>query len=223
MKSYLILFILFTQFIFSKNVITNDTLNKLSFEDIRLRLLDNIENKKVFKIYADYYIKKAKKEKNTEYLIKGYGFKVEEYPFNEALKNADSMYFLIKEKEPKLIYLYYFKLGNLYASNRKNKQALDTYLKAYQNCIDCEEKYYYAIKRQIGIIRSTLGQDKEAIIVLKETENYFKTKSTENYLFLQYNMAEIYNTLLELESAKQIIDEGINLLKKDTSQLMLDR
>lgn len=202
---------------------SNDTLNKLDFEDLRLRLLDNIENKKVFKIYADYYIKKAKLNNDTKNLIKGYGFKVEEYPFEEALINADSMYSLIKEKEPKLLFLYYYKLGNLYSGHRKNKKGLEYYLLAYQNCQNCEDRYYYAIKMQIGVIRSTLGQDQEAISILKETENYFKKNSPKHYLFQQYVTAEAYNSLLELESAKNIIDEGINLLKKDTSQLMYDR
>lgn len=223
MKTRLILILLFTQLIYSKSIISNDTLNKLSFEDIRLRLLDNIENKKIFKIYIDYYIKKAKSNNDIKNLIKGYGFKVEEYPFNEALKNADSMYYLIKEKEPKLLFLYYYKLGNLYSGNRKNKKGLEYYLLAYQNCQDCEQRYYYAIKMQIGVIRSTLGQDQEAISILKETEKYFKENSPKHYLFQQYVTAVAYNSLLELESAKQIIDEGIILSKKDTSQLMYDR
>ncbi|WP_130735269.1 helix-turn-helix transcriptional regulator [Flavobacterium sp. J27] len=224
MKTYILIMLFFLKFSYpTNNSIQNDTLKKLSFEDIRLKLVDNIENKNSFKFYVDYYIKKAKRENNVEYLIKGYGFKVEEYPFNEAIKNADSMYSIITNKAPNLLFLYYFKLGNLYASNRKNKKALDSYLKAYKNCKGCEEKYYYAIKRQIGIIRSTLGQDKEAINILKETENYFKTKSVENYLFLQYNMAEIYNSLLDLETARYIIDEGIILSKREGSKLMYDR
>lgn len=223
MKIPLIILFFIVQLAYSMDNITNDTLSKLTFEDIRLKLLDNVENKNTFKFYADYYIKKAKKEKNTEYLIKGYGFKVEEYPFDEALKNADSMYSLIKEKEPKLLYLYYYKLGNLYSGKRKNKKGLEYYLLAYKNCQSCEERHYNAIKMQIGVIRSTLGQDQEAISILKETENYFKENSPKHYLFQRYVMAEIYNSLLELESAKQIIDESFTLLKKDSSQLMYDR
>lgn len=222
-NTFILFFLLTTHFVFSKTAIVNDTLAKLSFEDLRLRLVENIEDEKFFKIYVNYYIKKAKKEDNVEALIKGYGFKVENYPFKEALKYADSMSHLVKNKSPKQLFLYYYKLGNLYSGNRKNKKALDYYLIAYNNCDKNDEDYYNAIKMQIGVMRSTLGQYQEAITILKETENYFKEKSPAHYLFQQYIMAEAYNSMLELETAKTIIDRGLALAKKEKSELMIDR
>jgi AraC-like DNA-binding protein len=222
-NSFIIVLWLITHFLYAKGIINNDTLVKLNFEDIRLRLVDSQEDEKLFKIYVDYYISKAKANNDVENLIKGYGFKVEHYPFNESLKNADSMLNLIKNKSPKLLYLYYYKMGNLYSGNRKNKKGLDYYLLAYKNCDKSNERHYNAIKRQIGVIRSALGQNQDAILILKETENYFKEKSPTHYLFQQYVMAEIYNSLLELETAKVIIDKGLIMSKELKSDLMYDQ
>lgn len=224
MKNILIiLFALITQLIYSNTKRANDSLAKLGFEDIRLRIVESMEDEKLYKFYVDYYTNKAKKDKDIEYLIKGYGFKVEGYPMKEALKNADSMLYLIKDKKPNLLFLYYYKIGNLYSGSRKNRKALDNYLLAYKHCPKSEETYYNAIKMQIGVIRSTLGQDREAIPMLKETEDYFREKSPKHYLFEQYVMAEIYNSLLELETAKEVIDKGLVLSKEMKSDFYYDR
>lgn len=219
----IIYFVLISQILYSNIKDVNDSLAKLSFEDVRSRIVESMEDEKLYKFYVDYYTKKAKKAKDTEYLIKGYGFKVEGYPMEEALKNADSMLYLIKNKKPNLLFLYYYKIGNLYSGNRKNRKALDHYLLAYKYCPKNEETYYNAIKMQIGVIRSTLGQDREAIPILKETEDYFQKKSPKHYLFEQYVMAEIYNSILELETAKKVIDKGLVLSKELKSDFYYDR
>ena len=224
MKNILtIILFLTTQFLQSRSIVVNDSLAKLSFEDIRVRLVESLEEEKWFKLYSDYFIKRAKSENNINMLIQGYGFKVEHYPFNKALKYADSMFDVVKNKAPKDIFIYYYKMGNLYSGNRKNKKGLEYYLLAYKNCPKSDEVFFNGIKTQIGVMRSTLGQDREAIAILKENENYYKEKSPPHYLFQQYIMAEIYNSLLELETAKVMIDKGLILSKQIKSQTIYDR
>lgn len=224
MKNFLaIILVLNYSILQSRSIVVNDSLAKLSFEDIRVRLVESLEDEKWFKLYSDYFIKRAKSENDINMLIQGYGFKVEHYPFNKALKYADSMFAVVKNKAPKDIFIYYYKMGNLYSGNRKNKKGLEYYLLAYKNCPKSDEVFYNGIKTQIGVMRSTLGQDREAIAILKENENYYKEKSPPHYLFQQYIMAEIYNSLLELETAKVMIDKGLILSKQIKSQTIYDR
>lgn len=206
-------------FLFSQH----DSLAKYSYEDLRLKLVRNIEKDKAYNLYLDYYITRAKKENNIEYLIKGYGFKVEHYPYKEAIRYADSMFYLVKNKAPNLSFLYYYKIGNLYAGNRKNKKALDSYLLAYNKCDKNDAHYCNAIKTQIGVMRSALGQYKEAIEILKETKENYEKDSQSYYLFHQYIMAEAYNSCYDLESSKKIIDKGLILAKKLNSTEYYDR
>jgi AraC-like DNA-binding protein len=224
MKNFLVIILLLTtQFMQSRSFVVNDSLAKFSFENIRVRLVESLEDEKWFKLYSDYFIRRAKAENDINMLIQGYGFKVEHYPFNKALKYADSMLAVVKNKAPKDIFIYYYKMGNLYSGNRKNKKGLEYYLLAYKNCPKSDEVFYNGIKTQIGVIRSTLGQDQEAIVILKENENYYKEKFPQQYLFQQYIMAEIYNSLFELETAKVMIDKGLILSKELKSEWLYDR
>lgn len=219
-KGLFTLFLLLIQLSFSN---TKDSLSKLSFEDLRIRLIKSSEKEQLYRIYNDYYIKKAKKSNDLENLIKGYGYKVESYPFKEALKNADTMYYLAKNKFPKLLYIYYFKMGNLYCGNRKNKKALDYYMLAYKNCDKNNTNHYITIKEQVGVLRSMLGQYEEAIAILRETEEFSKKISPEHYLFQEYAIAATYNDLNQPDKAIIIINKGLLLSRQLNSKLMHDR
>lgn len=209
--------------LFSQNINSNKSLKKLNFEDIRIKLIENLEDDKKFRYYADYYIVKAKKQNDILQLIKGYGFKVESYPLKEGLIFADSMHCLVKQKLPNQLAYYYYKIGNLYYKNRLNKKGLASYLLAYKNCNTKEKELLNAISTQIGFVRSTLDQHEEAIAILKENENYDKDKSPIHYLAQQYVMAESYNALFELETAKKMIDNGLVLASKLKSDLYIER
>lgn len=150
------------------------------------------------------YISLAKKEKDYPHLVQGYhDATFYSSSANAKLKYADSTIFAAKLSEnTDLISDAYLRKGVVYYFNYKKYQsALQEYLKAYEYSKNSQDDFLKnAILYHMGVVKSYLGYNEEALIHFKKTQSYFELKSKEkvhpNIIF--NNKRGYYNSLHQM-------------------------
>jgi len=150
------------------------------------------------------YISLAKKEKDYPHLVEGYNDAIFYSSSADAkLKYADSTIFAAKlSGNTDLISDAYLRKGVVYYFNYKKYQsALQEYLKAYEYSKNSQNDFLKnAILYHMGVVKSYLGYDQEALIHFKKTQSHFQLKSTEkvhpNIIF--NNKRGYYNSLHQM-------------------------
>ncbi|WP_160114030.1 AraC family transcriptional regulator [Aquimarina sp. AU119] len=159
--------------------------------------------------YANKYLSKAKKEKDTLRIADGYYFLSSISTGETSIKYCDTIIAITKnhqtESYPTYAYLNkalkYFDMGNF-------KKAFDYYLKVY----DETEKYnniflQYSCKKNIGILKAILGENETALVTLRECYAFYskyKEKAPNDYLTTLFALSESYNFNKVLDSASMI-------------------
>ncbi|MBD3904093.1 AraC family transcriptional regulator [Chryseobacterium sp. Ch-15] len=150
------------------------------------------------------YISLAKKEKDYPHLVEGYNDAIFYSSSADAkLKYADSTIFAAKlSSNTDLISDAYLRKGVVYYFNYKKYQpALQEYLKAYGYSKNSQDDFLKnAILYHMGVVKSYLGYNQEALVHFKKTQSYFELKSTEkvhpNIVF--NNKRGYYNSLHQM-------------------------
>ncbi len=150
------------------------------------------------------YISLAKKEKDYPHLVEGYNDAIFYSSSASAkLKYADSTIFAAKLSDnTDLISDAYLRKGVIYYFNYKKYQpALQEYLKAYEYSKNSQDDFLKnAILYHIGVVKSYLGYNQEALIHFKKTQSHFELKSKEkvhpNIIF--NNKRGYYNSLHQM-------------------------
>ncbi|MCD1117376.1 helix-turn-helix domain-containing protein [Chryseobacterium turcicum] len=150
------------------------------------------------------YISLAKKEKDYPHLVQGYhDATFYSSSANAKLKYADSAIFAAKLSDnTDLISDAYLRKGVVYYFNYKKYQsALQEYLKAYEYSKNSQDDFLKnAILYHMGVVKSYLGYNQEALIHFKKTQSYFELKSKEkvhsNIVF--NNKRGYYNSLHQM-------------------------
>lgn len=153
------------------------------------------------------YISLAKKEKDYPHLVEGYNDAIFYSSSADAkLKYADSTIFAAKlSSNTDLISDAYLRKGVVYYFNYKKYQpALQEYLKAYEYSKSSQDDFLKnAILYHMGVVKSYLGYNQEALIHFKKTQAHFQLKSTEkvhpNIVF--NNKRGYYNSLHQMTVA----------------------
>lgn len=154
--------------------------------------------------FLNEYISLAKKEKDYPHLVQGYhDATFYSSSANAKLKYADSAIFAAKLSDnTDLISDAYLRKGVVYYFNYKKYQsALQEYLKAYEYSKSSQDDFLKnAILYHMGVVKSYLGYNQEALIHFKKTQSYFELKSKEkvhpNIVF--NNKRGYYNSLHQM-------------------------
>ncbi|WP_405566541.1 helix-turn-helix domain-containing protein [Polaribacter sp. Asnod6-C07] len=207
-KKYLYLQFIFIYFLLNglnaqtKNTLIDSSFNFLSDKYYEYKFVDSIKAK----TYADIYLNKAKKEKDTINSIDGY------YYLGEFFKN-DSIYFnylddliLKTEKKPtKMFPAYaYMNKGWYYIVARKNNKSLKNYLLAlkYSNKNDSLK---FIIKQRIGVLKIKNKELSAAKKLFLKSYNYYNQNKQkiddDNYFSLLENLSTLYIKTKQYDSA----------------------
>ncbi|RLJ75149.1 helix-turn-helix domain-containing protein [Pedobacter alluvionis] len=149
------------------------------------------------------YIDKARNEKNYIRLVEGYQDGIFYSAVSNKLKYADSAVFAAQlTKDKNIIGRAHLSRGTVYYFNfKKYKLALEEFLKAYEYSKKSDDKYYHnKVVYRLAVVKSYIGYYDEALILFKQTRDFFKKESEKNiHANLQYgNKRGYYNSLHQM-------------------------
>lgn len=213
MKFICIILLLLSNLIYAKKIVENDSLKKYSFLDLKVKFDNYYYRDKIHesKLIATYFLQKAKNEKNENQIAEGYMLMQFDESFTNALKYIDSVKIystkLDKRVYPAKIYLL---RGNLYFKFDYIRQALDNYILALRYARENKNERQIAFTElNIAFLQNYIGKYKEAA----KTFRYYLYNGKSLYNIersqIQQNLADAYIALEKLDSAKVLIQEGI--------------
>ncbi|MGS2762069.1 helix-turn-helix domain-containing protein [Sinomicrobium sp. M5D2P9] len=166
-------------------------------------------------IFAKAIIRKAKKEKDTSWIISGYHIMTDLYNDVNVLKYCDSIISLSTNPDDK----YYPATANLikgvyYYNKRDFQKALDEYLVAKKLATRNYNPYLIQkINYSIGILKDRIGESEEALKIHQENFSYTRKNiqlvDKQDYLFSIFALASTFNDLRILDSASYYNNFGV--------------
>lgn len=212
---YLLFFLLF--FLFykldaqNKNALLDSSFTFISDKYYEYKTVDSIKAK----TYADIYLNKAKKEKDTINSIDGY------YYLGEVFKN-DSIYLnylddliLKTEKKPtKRFPAYaYMNKGRYYFEYRENDKSLKNYLLALQYC-NKNDSLKFIINQRIGLLKIKNNDVLDGKKHYLSSYNYYNQNNpkidNDNYFSLLENLSVLFIKTKQYDSALYYNKKGID-------------
>ncbi|GAA4275784.1 helix-turn-helix transcriptional regulator [Aquimarina mytili] len=173
------------------------------------------DSSKAFK-YAQTYLYKAKKAIDTLEIVNGFYYHsgiIQDKELTE--KYVDSMILFSKNLKTKFYpALAYYNKGKIEHNKGRFKNALGLYLKTNESAKEVENIHlFYASKKNIGILKSRIGEHKTALTELRECQHYyskFKKSKPMTYLSTLFALSDAYNLNKKLDSATIINTIGYN-------------
>lgn len=222
-NSIIIILLLITTTLFSQKkerFVIPDSLKKMSFEDLEKRFDNSLFNKKRLAIYAKTYYKKSKLQ-NDKILIANGMYMAAYVAVSDviSLQYADSIIALTKKgndlKYPAKGYIF---KSNIFFTKDQLDNALYNILEAekYSNKTGNTEQKIL-IKQQIGLIKIELGKPKEALPLILENYDYFKSKhiNSPEFIYSAWILSDIYNRLEKPNISLFYINIILRDIKKD--------
>ncbi|MDV7697831.1 helix-turn-helix domain-containing protein [Chryseobacterium soli] len=189
-----------------------DTLNKFSYSELKNTFYGYDDNSKAnqAKLIANYYLQKAKKEKNILQIAEGYNLVHLNKDFPTALKYIDSLSIISKNIKgdlyPARIYII---KGNLYYKYDYLKLALDNYILGLQYAKDQkDEKQIAYANLNIAYLNSYMGKNKEAAKTFRYYLYNAKNFSESDYNQMLVSLIYCYIGINKIDSANILIREG---------------
>ncbi len=164
-------------------------------------------------LYAKKYLEKAKKEKDTIAMAKGYSFLGILQEKRMDVRYFDSAIYLTKNIKHKYYPISpYVRKGVVYYFHKEYSKALDNYLIALEYAQNNNNvRYQMAIKHNIALLKKELGNKMEAIVMFKENlKDTSINKFVDAKLLNLYGVADSFNKMKMPDSAKSYIKKGLD-------------
>ncbi len=204
--------------------IENYTFDELSDKYYEYKFTDSLKAKK----FANFYFKKAIKEKDTVNAIDG------KYYLSEVHKNdsiyinyLDSLISKTRSNPNKMYPTYAFlKKGNLFFHKGSNNESLKNYLSALKyTTLYKNDSLKFIIKQRIGALKSNNNEIKDAKKLYLESYKFYnknyKGFSNDNYFSLLLNLSLTYSNLNKTDSSEIFINEAFELASKANDKVVL--
>ena len=211
-KSYVfILFLSIINVTFSDaKEITQDSLVKLDYKDIRKSIITNANDSIIAITYANAYIQKARIERDTSELVKGYYFKIILDPIKEkSFHLYDTIIELSKNlKNENFPATAYFDKGVIYHRKYLYKNALDNYILATRyNHGNRKEHLEFLINQSLTLLKSNIDKDDEALVLAKSCYKYvieqnYKEENSPLYYNVLFALTNAYRKMNYIDSAR---------------------
>ncbi|MCJ7933137.1 MAG: helix-turn-helix domain-containing protein [Chryseobacterium sp.] len=216
---FLLLFILTGYYLsYTQTKTGTDSLKHYNYEKLEEKFYNyNYDGKPgKAKLIAQYYLAKAKQEKNTSQIAEGYAFMYANENEKDALKYIDSVAVLTKHSTedayPARIYLM---KANIYFKFNNQKEALNNYIIGLKYARQKNNKRQIALaETNIAYLNSYIGKDAEAAKVLRyymDNTDYLTENELEK---IRVNLADCYIEINQPDSAKILISKGLQTFRK---------
>ncbi|WKB81839.1 helix-turn-helix domain-containing protein [Cellulophaga lytica] len=214
---YIVLFIVSS--IYGQND-TNDEqrIMTMSYDSLFNKINSSNTEKKSF-LYADIFLKKAKKDGNTDYIVWGYENIAALKDGLESIPYLDSIIDLTSKKpnnfHPCSAYL---SKGSYYYRSLKNKEALKNFLIAEEYSIqNPNERLEAQIRHSIGMLKNRIGDYKSTLELHNKNLDFYGKNideySVDNYLNSLFSVSLVNLKLGNLDSAKKANLKGLKFSK----------
>lgn len=222
-SSLIIIFLLIVTTLFSQkkeHFVIPDSLKKMSFEQLEKKFNNCLLDRKKRTLYANTYYKKSKQQEDK--IIKANGMYMAAYiskkdelliTFTDSIialtKNLDDSFYPAKA--------YILKSESFFSKDHLNEALMNAliaekYINKYSNVEQNIE-----VKQLIGLIKIELGKPDEALPLILENYNYYKSNNNNSpyYIYSAWILSDIYNRLKKPDSALYYIDIFLKKIKND--------
>lgn len=210
-------------------------LSRDSYEALARSYKDSSSNFALMQSFADAFLAKAKRERDSLKLAEGY-YKIAsvysaKIQYDIAKKYLDSTILFskghISNRHPARAYIL---RANINGAQTNMSDAMDdlghanTYAKTNGNI-----EQQYEIKYFISLLKNSVGEHEEAISLLKEIITYYEQGNTDSEIIQQYHFFSLYalgaeyNTTKEPYSALTFNKKAIEISLKQKDSLIYDR
>ncbi|MEZ7497830.1 hypothetical protein QO200_03670 [Flavobacterium sp. Arc3] len=206
--------ILFTTTLFSQkkeHFVIPDSLKKMSFETLDKRFNNSLMNKEMLTIYAKTYYKKSKLQSDVITTVNGMYMAAYVSENDDQLLNFTDSIIALTKNQNNFFYpaKAYILRSIIFFSNDNLNKALVNILEAekYSNKSgNAEQKTL--INQQIGLIKIELGKPQDALPLILENYNYYKSKKSSSpyYIYSAWIISDIYNRIKKPDLALYYIN-----------------
>lgn len=204
----LLFFITFSGFSQEIHFQIPDSLENRSFEELKKEIYKNISQSDVAEVYVQTYLQKGKNQKDTLNIANA--FYLISYINNGNLKQLaylDSVINISKNlKNDKFPARAFLTKGVILQEQFNNKEALSNFIKALDFAKANNKELTLAVKQNIGILKSDIGNNQEALEIFRECyrysiDNNYANNSKQTFLTILFSMADSYQRNQKLDSA----------------------
>jgi len=198
----------------------SDSLQAFSYNELSKKFEQHPENQKK---YANVYLNRAKKEKDSLHIIEGYKLKIRVNSFENHVYYFDSIIAIsTKIKNYENSSLAYLSKGIIIRRTNKNfKKALDYFLIALSNAERINsQKNINVIQWNIALLKDRIGDYQEALKIEKEIFKNENTLSSEFYINLISLLSTTYRNLNVLDSSSYYNKLGLQQTIKTNNKIM---
>ncbi|WP_407475513.1 helix-turn-helix domain-containing protein [Elizabethkingia anophelis] len=210
---FIFLFILSYARLLSSQNSPLDSLSKYSYLDLESKFygFDQIDKIKEAQLVAQYYLQKAKTEKNIDKIEEGYVLMHFNETLPKALKYLDSLQSITrlskKNTYPARVYLL---KGNLFFRFDHGKEALDNYILGLKYAKEKGNKRQIAFADiSIAYLNNYIGKHSEAAKKLRYYLFNAPYLSESELSDIHLNLTSTYLDLEKMDSAQVFINEGL--------------
>ncbi|SFB79853.1 AraC-type DNA-binding protein [Flagellimonas taeanensis] len=177
--------------------LTADTLQGESYGFLYDRIRGSDSDSVARTLYLRAYMTKARTENNWGRIVQAYKNYLHSSFGDAQLIYGDSMVQVAKRAEdPKLLGSAHLTLGGVYYNLKKYREALDHYLRADELITGTDDLYLkYKVKFNIALVKYNSEHYDEAISLLTECRDYFKTGNARGYLNTLHLLGRCYNRM----------------------------
>ncbi|GGX07828.1 helix-turn-helix domain-containing protein [Aquimarina muelleri] len=210
-------------------IIESDSLKEKAYKYLKKGYYKSGNNFTLAGIYANAYIKRAKKNTNNIEIANGYYLLSQISTEKRALELADSiLLYGNKSNNKELLIKGNIQKGINYYYLANYDEALSMFLEAQKIAVKEKNEFQQIVVRHnIGNLKNVTNQRKEALEIFRDNIKYFNTKEKKEgyeqerqYLKSLFRLANIYNVLKKLDSAEIINKIGIKESLKSENKYM---
>lgn len=204
---------------------------KDGYDELKKLFFDNATNKSKQKVYAKTFLDKAKRENNTNKIIRGYYYHSLMHEGDKALIYLDSVIqYSFDTDDENFPNSAYCEKAIILQNQFKYKEALQNYLLAEKYALSKNRiNDYYVARFFIAATKSeSLGEIKEGLNIYKEIFNHYNKEGTftSHYSKIIYQkaifgIADSYKALKLTDSATYYNKLGYKEAKKTNNEQML--
>ncbi|WP_396177681.1 helix-turn-helix domain-containing protein [Flavobacterium sp.] len=204
-KTICLLLFYFNFFRLQAQTTVEDSLN-LIYSQFESHYYNTVENK----IFAQKYLRVAKRLNDKYHIIVGYDMIVNSSDLITGEKYLDSMMDVAKSYDESLVIYTHLRKGQFYCIQRNLKKALENYLLAYKKSTPKNNMYLNHIKYEIAVVKSIMGKHQEALDVFLQMEKNLKnTDDIQQYVHTVFAISNTYTQLGKLNEAEHFINIGL--------------
>lgn len=217
---YLLLFLIIGNVFFQAQInnVEKNILERLTYKELEEEFYkDRSEDANSARSIANYYLKKAKFEKNTAQIAEGYVM----LHFDESLPNAlqylDSLQHITKNSKENIYPARTYLLrGILYFKNDNLQSALNNYILGLKYAKEKGNNRQIAMAHiNIAYLNNYIGKHEETAKVLRHYAYDADYMNEDEKNSLKLNLADAYIEISKMDSAYILIQEGLQDSRKN--------